>query len=63
VGIVDRPRTGSAGLYAAVNLGDPTLAALNLLNAACCLVVDRPDGMAAGAASNGAIANGSGPHR
>lgn len=30
---------GSAGLYAAVNLGDPTLATLNLLNAACCLIV------------------------
>jgi hypothetical protein len=30
---------GSAGLYAAVNLGDPTLATLNLLNAGCCLIV------------------------
>lgn len=29
----------TTGLYAAVNLQDPTLAALNLLNAACCLVV------------------------
>lgn len=29
----------TTGLYAAVNLGDSTLALLNLLNAACCLAV------------------------
>lgn len=29
----------TTGLYAAVNLADETLAALNLLNAACCLAV------------------------
>ena len=29
----------TTGLYAAINLGDMTLAALNLLNAACCVIV------------------------
>ena len=29
----------TTGLYAAVNLSDPTLVALNFLNAACCLAV------------------------